>query len=133
MPAIGDQSARYQIMPKCMGASLVHAEAAIDLARSYGLGLDEWQENAVRVWLRITPEGKWCASTWALSVARQNGKNGALEAVELYLMVVLGYKILHTSHLLSSARKAFKRGGPCSGRAVTLKLWNIAPSHSLFQ
>jgi hypothetical protein len=115
---IGDQNARYQIMPKCVGASLVHAEAAIDLARSYGLGLDEWQENAVRVWLRITPEGKWCASTWGLSVARQNGKNGALEAVELYLMVVLGYKILHTSHLLSSARKAFKRLMSFFGRKV---------------
>ncbi|MGM7776125.1 hypothetical protein ACSVHC_08920 [Arthrobacter sp. KNU-44] len=40
---------------------------------------------------------------------RQNGKNGSLEAVELYMLVVLGLKILHTSHLLGSARKAFKR------------------------
>ena len=118
MSLIGDQHARYQIMPKCMGASLVHAEAAIDLAECYGLVLDEWQKNAVRIWLRITPEGKWCASTWGLSVARQNGKNGALEAVELYLMVVLGYKILHTSHLLSSARKAFKRLMSFFGRKV---------------
>lgn len=118
MSLIGDQDARYQIMPKCAGASLVHAEAAIELARAYGLGLDEWQENCVRIWFRITPEGKWCASTWGLSVARQNGKNGALEAVELYLMVVLGYKILHTSHLLSSARKAFKRLMSFFGRKV---------------
>lgn len=109
MSLIGDQNARYQIMPKCMGASLVHAEACIDLAESYGLTLDEWQKNVVRIWMRITPEGKWCASAWGLSVARQNGKNGALEAVELYLLVMLGFKILHTSHLLSSARKAFKR------------------------
>lgn len=118
MPTIGDQVARYQIMPRCKGALLVHAEAAIDLAESYGLTLDEWQKNTIRVWLRITPEGKWCASTWGLSVARQNGKNGALEAVELYLMVVLGYKILHTSHRLDSARKAFKRLMSFFGRKV---------------
>lgn len=114
----GDQNARYQIAPACPGFSLVHAEAAIDLAESYGLTLDEWQKNVVRIWLRITPEGKWCASTWGLSVARQNGKNAALEAVELYLMTVLGYKILHTSHLLSSARKAFKRLMYFFGRKV---------------
>jgi len=105
-------------MPKCPGASLVHAEACIDLAESYGLTLDEWQKNTVRAWLRITPEGKWCASTWGLSVARQNGKNGALEAVELYLMVMLGHKVLHTSHLLTSARKAFKRLMHFFGRKV---------------
>lgn len=109
MSLIGDQEARYQIVPKCAGVSTVHAEACIDLAASYGLVLDEWQRNVIRSWMRITPEGKWCASSWGLSVARQNGKNGALEAVELYLLVYFGYKVLHTSHLLSSARKAFKR------------------------
>lgn len=109
MSFAGNQSARYQISPKCKNVSLVHAEACIELAAAYGLVLDEWQANAVRVWFRMTEEGRWAASTWGLSVARQNGKNGALEAVELYLMVMFGFKILHTSHLLSSARKAFKR------------------------
>lgn len=118
MSLLGDQNARYQIVPKCLGASMVHAEACIDLAASYGLVLDEWQQNVVRAWLRISPDGRWCASTWGLSVARQNGKNGALEAVELYLMVVLGFKILHTSHLLTSARKAFKRLMSFFGRKV---------------
>lgn len=63
----------------------------------------------VRAWLRTTMTGRWCAGTWGISVPRQNGKNGGLEAVELYMLVQLGLKILHTSHLLSSARKAFKR------------------------
>ena len=36
-------------------------------------------------------------------MARQNGKNGALEAVELYGMVVLGLKFLHTAHEVSHA------------------------------
>ncbi|MFS0718855.1 hypothetical protein ABC337_04980 [Arthrobacter sp. 1P04PC] len=106
---IGSQDARFFIAPSPRGYSCDHAEAAIDLAQSYGLTLDEWQANVVRAWLRTTTTGKWCAGTWGISVPRQNGKNGALEAVELYLMVVLGLKILHTSHLLPSARKAFKR------------------------
>ena len=63
----------------------------------------------VRAWLRTTTTGKWCAGTWGISVPRQNGKNGGLEAVELYMLVQLGLSILHTSHLLTSARKAFKR------------------------
>ena len=118
MSLVGEQQARYLITPKCTGVSLVHAEACIDLASAYGLNLDEWQKNVVRAWFRITPEGRWAASTWGLSVARQNGKNGSLEAVELYLMVVLGFKILHTSHLLTSARKAFKRLMHFFGRKV---------------
>lgn len=118
MSLIGNQNARYQIVPKCKDASTVHAEACIKLAAAYGLTLDDWQENVVRAWFRMTPEGRWCASTWGLSVARQNGKNGSLEAVELYLLVMLGYKILHTSHLLTSARKAFKRLMSFFGRKV---------------
>lgn len=118
MSFVGSQVARYQIAPKCKKVNLVHAEACIELAAAYGLVLDEWQANAVRIWFRLTPEGRWCASTWGLSVARQNGKNSALEAVELYLMVVLGFKILHTSHLLTSARKAFKRLMSFFGRKV---------------
>ncbi|MGP5022370.1 hypothetical protein ACTXIU_12350 [Glutamicibacter arilaitensis] len=118
MSLVGSQVARYQISPKCPNVSTVHAEACIDLAAAYGLTLDEWQANTVRIWFRMTPEGRWAASTWGLSVARQNGKNGALEAVELYLLVMMGCKILHTSHLLTSARKAFKRLMQFFGRKV---------------
>lgn len=40
---------------------------------------------------------------------RQNGKNGILEVVELYFIVGLGLKILHTAHEVKTARKAFLR------------------------
>jgi len=85
-----------------------HAENALEFAEGYDYIADPWQAEVVRAWLR-TDDAGWVASTWGLSVPRQNGKNGALEIVELYLMVALNMKILHTSHLLSSARKAFKR------------------------
>jgi len=42
-------------------------------------------------------------------VPRQNGKNGLLEMVELYKMVALGRKILHSAHLVPTARKHFLR------------------------
>lgn len=104
-----NQSPRYQIVPKVQGASDEVGSTAVTLAAEYGLTLDQWQGNVVKNWMRTGPDGRWCASTWAVSVPRQNGKNGSLEAVELYMMAVLGLKIVHTSHALSSARKAFKR------------------------
>ncbi|WP_146008916.1 hypothetical protein [Zhihengliuella halotolerans] len=105
----GSQVARFNTAPSPRGYTLDHAEAAIELSAGYGLVLDPWQRDVTRAWLRRDRDDLWCASTWGVSVPRQNGKNGGLEAVELYMMAILGLKILHTAHLLSSARKAFKR------------------------
>jgi hypothetical protein len=105
----GSQVARFNTSPSPRGYSITHATAALQLAEGYGLVADPWQADIVRSWLRTDRLGMWCASTWGASAPRQNGKNGALEIVELYLMVELNLKILHTSHLLGSARKAFKR------------------------
>jgi hypothetical protein len=105
---IGSQIARFNTAPSPRGYSMEHAENALEFAEGYDYIADPWQAEVVRAWLR-TDDAGWVASTWGLSVPRQNGKNGALEIVELYLMVALNMKILHTSHLLSSARKAFKR------------------------
>ena len=105
---IGSQVARFNTAPSPSGYSMEHAENALEFAEGYDYIADPWQAEVVRAWLR-TDDAGWVSSTWGLSVPRQNGKNGALEIVELYLMVALNMKILHTSHLLSSARKAFKR------------------------
>lgn len=105
---IGSQVARFNTAPSPRGYSMHHAENALELLEGYNYKADEWQAEVVRAWLRTDDSG-WVSSTWGLSVPRQNGKNGALEIVEVYLMVALNLKILHTSHLLSSARKAFKR------------------------
>jgi phage terminase large subunit-like protein len=47
--------------------------------------------------------------TCGLSVPRQNGKNGALEIRELFGMVGLGEKFLHTAHEVKTAQKHFRR------------------------
>lgn len=106
---VGSQVARFNTAPSPRGYSLKHAEMALEFAAGYQFTADPWQASVVQAWLRTDRNELWAASTWGVSVARQNGKNGGLEIVELYCMVALGLKILHTSHLLGSARKAFKR------------------------
>lgn len=59
--------------------------------------------------LGITEAGKWAASQEAMSVPRQNGKNGIIEVRELFGMVGLGERILHTAHEVKTARKAYLR------------------------
>lgn len=86
-----------------------HGEDAVWYAEKYGLIADPWQDTTVRSWLRQTPDGKWACAVAGVTVARQNGKNGGLEVVELYLMAQLGMKILHTAHEVKTAQKAFAR------------------------
>ena len=85
------------------------AEDAIALGSAYGLTPDEWQETVLRDWLARRRDGKWVASTCGLAVPRQNGKNAVIEIRELFGMVYLGEKWLHSAHEVKTARKAFLR------------------------
>lgn len=102
----GNQVPRIAIAPR---AKWTDGDDACFLASSYGLTPDPWQCGVVNGWMQRKADGRWASSTWGLAVPRQNGKNGCLEVVELYLMVVLGLKILHTAHEVKTARKAFLR------------------------
>lgn len=84
-------------------------EDAAFLSQSYGLVPDEWQGLVVDDALAVRADGLWCASRVGLSVPRQSGKNTVLEIIELYKIVVLGRRILHTAHEVKTARKAFMR------------------------
>lgn len=88
---------------------LTEGEDAAFLSSSYGLVPDEWQSLVVDDTLAVRADGRWVSTRCGWSVPRQNGKNGALEIVELYKMVVLGRRILHTAHEVKTARKAFLR------------------------
>jgi len=79
------------------------------LASRYGLTPDPWQEMVITSWLGRTPADRLAAGRCGLAVPRQNGKNGILEVVELFKIVVQGRKILHTAHEVKTARKAFIR------------------------
>jgi hypothetical protein len=102
----GQQAPRAAHIPP---ADWSHADDAAFLASSYGLTPDPWQFDVLTAWLGARANGRWSATTCGLSVPRQNGKNALLEIRELYGMVALGEKFLHTAHEVKTARKAFLR------------------------
>lgn len=83
-------------------------QECVDLARAYGIGLDEWQESVVRGTLRESG-GSWSCSQAGLVVARQSGKGQILLALELYGLTVLGENVLHTAHAVKTSSDAFRR------------------------
>lgn len=89
-------------------AARSEGDDAVWLAASYGLDADPWQADLLRDWLLVR-SGRWAAARCGVAVPRQNGKNGALEIREVYGMVALGERILHTAHEVKTARKAFAR------------------------
>ena len=103
---IGQQAPRVACEP---AAEWSHADDAAFLASSYGLTPDEWQFAVLEAWLGVRRNGRWAATSCGLAVPRQNGKNGVLEIRELYGIVALGEKFLHTAHEVKTARKAFLR------------------------
>lgn len=102
----GAQEPRLRVEPPAVDDFALEAAA---LASSYGLTPDPWQELVLRGWLGRREDGKWASSRCGLSVPRQNGKNALIEIRELFGMVGLGEKILHTAHEVKTARKAFLR------------------------
>lgn len=97
---------RLRVVPR---AASTDGPDACFLASGYGLTADEWQADLVTDWLGRDRFGRYVAGIAGISVARQNGKNGAIEIRELFGMVVLGEAFLHTAHEVKTARKAFKR------------------------
>lgn len=82
---------------------------AVEFASGYGLHLDDWQADIIIDWLARTKAGRYSARVCGLSVPRQNGKNAILEMRELFGLVFLKEKFLHTAHEVKTARKAFLR------------------------
>jgi hypothetical protein len=97
---------RVRVAPR---SSTSDVDDAAFLSAGYGLTPDDWQEDVLDDWLGRRRDGRWSAATCGLAVPRQNGKNGIIEIRELFGMVALGEKFLHTAHEVKTARKAFLR------------------------
>lgn len=69
--------------------------------------LDDWQSNELYWALSYRADGSWACADYCLICSRQNGKNVILEARELYGLVVLGERILHTAHEFDTAKESF--------------------------
>ena len=85
------------------------ADDAAFLAEGYGLKPDPWQKLFLDHAMGRDAKGRMTCTQACLSVPRQNGKNAIIEMVELYQMIVLGRRILHTAHEVKTARAAFLR------------------------
>lgn len=90
---------------------------AVDLARAYGVELDEWQANIVRGILRESG-GAWSASQAGVCVARQNGKGQVLTALELAGLLLFREQVLHTAHAVKTSSDGFRR------------LWSVIETHA---
>lgn len=98
---------RVEVGPQ---ASKSYGPAAVQLARVAGLELDQWQQDALELMLRIRPDGKWACFEYAEIVSRQNGKGSILEARALAGLFVLGEQlIMWSAHEVKTALEAFRR------------------------
>ena len=102
------QEPRIRIEP----AGVAHTDGpdAALLCETYWFTPDPWQRTLMDCWLSRDAEGRLLCITAGLSVPRQNGKTGAIEAMEFYLLVTdPSAHILHTAHSVKTVKKAFNR------------------------
>lgn len=106
---VGHQRPSFLFKPDAPVRGVFDGEDYVDLAAAFGLVADEWQEGIVTGAMGRGEDGLLVAKRVGLSVPRQNGKNGALEIIELGQMVLSGRRVLHTAHEVKTGRKAFIR------------------------
>lgn len=88
------------------------AKKVVGLANNIGLKLDPWQGDVIRDAMSIS-EGLWVTPRVAVSVPRQNGKGGIIEAIEVaFLLGVFGADaklLIHSAHEFKTAQNGFQR------------------------
>lgn len=99
------QVPRVHVAP---GRGQSDVDLAADFAAAYDLDPDPWQRLVLNDWLMMHG-GKWSSLTCGLSLSRQNGKNALMEIRELYGMVALGERFLHSAHQVKTAQAHFRR------------------------
>jgi hypothetical protein len=104
---LGRQQPRVRNVPRyatTLGPDFVYFASAV------GLDLDPWQRLAVDDITGLRPDGMWAAREAAMLVARQNGKGGVLECLELGWLFLTGEElVLHSAHEFKTAAEAFLR------------------------
>lgn len=104
---LGVQAPRVLARPQ--GVVRSSGPEAAELAAACGLVLDPWQELTLDVAMGERADGSWAAGEVGLIASRQNGKNGVVEALELYGLTVENEWIIHTAHLFPTARESYVR------------------------
>ena len=90
--------------------SRLPGDAAVELAGSAGLVLDEWQQYVLRESLGVRKDGKWAAFSSCVIVPRQNGKGAILEALALAGLFLFECElVVWTAHEMKTAKEGFRR------------------------
>lgn len=106
---IGCQTPRIRIVPPA-AKDFADGKDAAKLCEHYWFKPDKWQVDILKDWLARDGDGNLATITAGLSVPRQNGKNGVIEALELYLLLTdPDAHILHTAHQVKTCKRAFHR------------------------
>lgn len=102
------QEPRIRVEPA--GAAFTNGPDATELCKHFWFDPDPWQRSVLDCWLSRDSEGRLLVISAGISCPRQNGKNGVIECLELYLLVTdPETHILHTAHSTKTAQKAFER------------------------
>lgn len=105
---MGSQEPRIRVEPD--GVAWTDGPDAAALCARYWFDPDPWQRGLLDCWLGRDEDGVLRVISAGVACPRQNGKNGAIEALELYLLVTdPNTHILHTAHSTKTAQKAFER------------------------
>lgn len=104
---LGVQQPRVLLKPAGIVSSA--GPEATELAAACGLNLDPAQSLHLDISMGERTDGTWAASEVGLIASRQNGKNGEVEARELFGLTVLDEWIIHTSHLFKTTRESYDR------------------------
>jgi hypothetical protein len=100
---------RPRVLLKPAGIVSSAGPEAVELAAACGVIADDCQAFDLGVAMGERDDGTWAASEVAIIASRQNGKNGIIEMLELFGLVVLNQWIIHTSHLFKTTRESCDR------------------------
>lgn len=80
---------------------------AVKLMRLGGILLDPWQTNAISDWM-ATNNSMWLCRTCGMSIPRQNGKTGLIQARSISGMIMHNEQVIYTAHLQKTSTETFE-------------------------
>lgn len=84
-------------------------ENASMLISDLGMDLFAWQKPLLSDWCARDSQNMPSYVTCGLDVPRQNGKNAILEAYEMFVLAICGWRVLHTAHRVKTTKESFRR------------------------
>lgn len=104
---VGQAPPRVRHAPKVRANSW---EDVADLSASFGIVLDDWQENVLQAAMGERADGRWAARQVGLSTPRQNGKSQLIVARALAGVLLFNEQlIICSAHQQDTAREVFLR------------------------